>query len=88
MIFVLYFSVLYLPYFIKRISLSVTYSSAICSADFCSDSKEESFYLSWATMTDSLPCGFPVFISKLSECKKVELSADFLAAFSEFLVSI
>ena len=28
-----------------------------------------------------LPCDFPVFISKLSKCKGIELSAAFLAAF-------
>ena len=39
-------------------------------------------------MTDSLPCDFPVFILKLSECKQVELSAAFLAVFVNYLVSI
>ena len=69
---------------IKSTSLSVKDSSAICLAYFWSDSKEESFSLSWSTRTDSLPCDFPVFISKLSEFKKVELSADFLADFANF----
>ena len=30
------------------------------------------------------PCHLPVFISKLSECKQVESSADFLADFANF----
>ena len=30
------------------------------------------------------PCNFPVFISKLYECKQVELSANFLADFANF----
>ena len=60
----------------------------MCLADFWSDSKEESFSQSWETRTDSLPCDLPVFILKLSECKKVELSDAFLAAFVNYLVSI
>ena len=39
------------------------------------------FSLGWATRTYSLPCDLPVFISKIYECKQVELSADFLADF-------
>ena len=31
-----------------------------------------------------VPHNFPVFISKLSLCKQVQLSADFLAAFDNF----
>ena len=38
----------------------------------------------WETRTDSLPCYLPLFILKLSECNRVELSAAFLAAFSNF----
>ena len=30
------------------------------------------------------PCDLPVFISKQSDCKQVELFADFLAAFARF----
>ena len=37
---------------------------------------------SWAgTSPDSLPCYFPVFISKLSEFRRVQFSADFLDVF-------
>ena len=46
------------------------------------------YYWSWATRTDSLPCDLPVFISKLSQSKKVELSATFLSAFDNFFISI
>ena len=54
-------------------------------ADIQSDSKEESFFLSWETRTDLPLCDFPVFILKLSECKRVELSAALLASFVNYL---
>ena len=54
---------------------------------FWSDSKGF-FSRSWATRTYYLPCDFPVFISKISECKQVELFDDFRATFAEFLVTI
>ena len=60
----------------------------MCLADFRSDSKEERFFLSFTTRTDSLPYDFPLFILKLSECKQVELSAAFLATFVNYLVFI
>ena len=65
-------------------SLSATASSAICLAYFCSESKEESSSLSLETRTDSLPCDLTVFISKIYECKQVELSTYFLATFANF----
>ena len=74
--------------YITSISLSAAYFSDVCLADFWSDSKQEIVSLSWATRADSLPCDFPVFILKLSECKKVELSAALLASFDNYLVSI
>ena len=52
--------------------------------DFWSDSKRESSSWSWATRTDSLPYDLPVFILKLSECKKVEFFAAFLANLANF----
>ena len=79
---------LYFYYCIKSISLSDADSSDICLADFRSDSKEESFSMSWETRTDSLPCDFTVFILKLSECNQVEFSAAFLVAFVNYLVYI
>ena len=63
-------------------------SSAVCLEYFWLDYKEETLSLSWATRTDSLPCDFPVFIYKLSECNIVEFSAASLAAFANFLVFI
>ena len=42
----------------------------------------------WSTRTDSLPCNLTVFISKLSECKQVELSAAFLFFLLTVLVSM
>ena len=62
----------------------MTVFSAICLTDLWPDSKEESFSRIWVSRNDSLPCDFPVFISKLYECKQVELSAAFLAAFADF----
>ena len=56
----------------------------MCLADFWSDSKEESFSRIWETRTDALPCNLPVFILKLSECKKVELFDDYLAVSANF----
>ena len=53
-------------------------------ADFWSESKERSFNRIWATRIDLLPFNFPVFISKLSECKQVDLSASFLDVFANF----
>ena len=82
-IFLLYFHVL-----LKSIhslqQLLLTYISQI----FWSYCKEESLSWSWETRNYSLPCGFLVFISKLSECRQVELSAAFPAIFDKFLVSI
>ena len=43
---------------------------------------------SWETRNDSFPCDFPMFILKPYACKKVEVSATFLAAFADFLVLI
>ena len=68
----------------KITSLFATASSAICWAYFESDSNEEVFYLSWATRTGFLPYDLPVFISKLYECNKVELSDTFLDDFAHF----
>ena len=42
----------------------------------------------WSTNTDSWTCDLPVCISKISECKQVELSATFLADFVHLLVFI
>ena len=86
--FVLCFYMFYFLCYIKSISLSDADSSDMFLADFRSDSKEESFFLSWATRTDSSHCDFPVFILNLSECKQVELSAAFLVVFVNYLVSI
>ena len=79
---------LYFYCYVTIIYLSAVDSSDICLADFLSDSKEESFSLIFATRTDSLPCDFPVFILKLSECKQVEFSAAFLDDIVNYLVSI
>ena len=49
--------------------------------DFLLDFKEESIFLSWETRVDSLLCDLPMFISKLSECKQVDLYAAFITAF-------
>ena len=87
-IYVLYFYMFNLQCYIKSISLSDADSSVICLSAFWSDSKEDFFSLRWVTRTDSLPCNFLVFISKLSECKQVELSSAFLACFVNYLVSI
>ena len=66
----------------------MTASYDICLANIWSDSKEEVFSCSWSTRNDLLTFDLPVFISKLSECKKIEFSEDFLAGFSDFSVSI
>ena len=60
----------------------------MCSKGFWLESKEKKLFLGWSTRTTSLTCGLIFLISKLSQCKKVELSVDFLAAFANFLVSI
>ena len=74
--------------YIKITSLSATDSSAFCLEYFWLDYKEETFSLSWATRTDSLPCDLPVFIYKLSECNIFELSAAYIYDFANFLVFI
>ena len=68
----------------KSTSLSTTAGIFICSGVFWSDSKEESFSQSWSTRTDSLHFSLPMLTLKLSECKQVELSAGFIAVFSNF----
>ena len=73
---------------IKIISLYATASYAICLIAFWSDPKEENVSRSWETSNDSLPCDVHMFILKLSECKKFELSAAFLAVFANFLASV
>ena len=64
--FVFYFFVLYFSCFIRIISLSETASSAVCLKDFWSGYKEDNFSLILENSTDSLPCDFFVFVSKLS----------------------
>ena len=77
------FCMLYCLRSIKTTSISVTDYRTICLADFLSDSKEDSFFLSWTTRTDSLPYDVYVFIFKLSECKQIEFFAAFIAAFAD-----
>ena len=77
---VVFFRVIFLV-FIKITSLSATASSAICLEDFWSDSKENIFLRVEKVRTDSLTCDLSVFISTISECKQVELSAAVLSAF-------
>ena len=65
-----YFSFSRCSHCCKSTLFSATASFSISLADFWSDSKKESFSRSWSNRTDSLRYNFPVFISKLSECKQ------------------
>ena len=40
--------------------------------------------MGWETWTSLVPCGLPVFILKLFECKQVEWSVYFIATFDKF----
>ena len=62
--------------------LLLTDSSDIWSSYFWLDSKEKSFSLGWETRNDLLPCNLPVYILKLSDCKLIEISVDFLPNFA------
>ena len=68
--------------------LSATSCFEIFFAASWSYSKDESFYLSCANRTDSLPRNFVEFIVKLFQCNQVELYASVLALFDIFPVSI
>ena len=82
-LFMLYCFWLYSLYCIKSTSLSVADYLSIC-LEYCL----RTYFLSWETRTDSLPCDLYVFISKPYECTQIELYATFLAAFDNYVVSM